>query len=77
MTRDEFLKALEEAIMVDPGTLEPGKPLTDIEEWDSLAVVELQGIADESLQIDLQPEQVGACETVDDLVALVDHKLAD
>ena len=77
MTRDEFLRALEEALMIDPGTMQNGMALVDIPEWDSLAVVELQGIADEALQTELQPEQIGTCETVDDLVALVAAKLSD
>ena len=76
MTRDEFLRALEEALMIDPGTLQEGLALADVPEWDSLAVVELQGIADEALQTELQPEQIGGCDTVDDLVALVADKLS-
>ena len=77
MTRDEFLRALEEALMIDGGTLRPGLALTEVPEWDSLAVVELQGIADQELETELQPEQIGGCQTVDDLIALIADKLAD
>ena len=76
MTRDEFLRALEDVLTIDAGTLQPGLALADVPEWDSLGVVDFQGLVDESLGLDVQPERINACESVDDLLALVGEKLS-
>ena len=75
MTRDEFLRALEEVLQIDPGTLKTGLALVEVPEWDSLGVVDFQGLVDESLGKDVAPERINACNTVDDLLALVADKL--
>lgn len=75
MTRQEFLNALEEALMIDAGTLKEGLALADVREWDSLGVVEFQSLCDEQLGLELPPQQITACETVDDLLGLVADKL--
>lgn len=75
MTYDEFIAALEKAVDVDPGTFKSGKVLDDIVEWDSLAVLEYQALADEELGLDLEAEQVHFCKTFDDLMALVADRL--
>jgi acyl carrier protein len=77
MTRNEFLRALEEVLQLDAGTLKTGLALANIPEWDSLGVVDFQGLVDESLGKDLAPERINACNTIDDLLALVADKLAD
>jgi acyl carrier protein len=75
MTKDQFLRALEEALVIDAGTLTDGLALADVREWDSLGVVEFQSLVDEQLGKELPPQQITACETVDELVALVADKL--
>lgn len=77
MTRDEFLRTLEEVLRIDAGTLKPGLALAAVPAWDSLGVVDFQGLADESLGAQLRPDRINACNTVDDLLALVADKLAD
>lgn len=77
MTRQEFLSALEEALMIDAGTLVEGLQLADLREWDSLGVVEFQSLADEKLGAEVPPQQITACQTVDELLGLVADKLAD
>ena len=74
MTRDEFISALEKAVDVDPGTFASGKVLDDIVEWDSLAVLEYQVLADAELGLDLEAEDVHFCKTFDELLALVADK---
>jgi acyl carrier protein len=76
MTRDEFLRALEVALMVDAGRLQPGLALANVPEWDSLGVVEFQSLIDESFGMEMQPERIISCNSVDDLVALVADKLS-
>lgn len=77
MTRDEFLRALEKVLQVNTGTLKSGLALANVPEWDSLGIVDFQGLVDESLGKELQPERINACSTVDDLLALVADKLTD
>jgi acyl carrier protein len=77
MTRDEFLRALEEVLQLDASTLKPGVALAEIPEWDSLGIVDFQGLADESLGTELSPERITASQTVDDLLTLVGDKLVD
>lgn len=77
MTRDEFLRALEQVLMLKSGALKAGVALADVPEWDSMGIVDFQGLVDESLGMDLAPERITACESVDDLLALVGDKLAE
>ena len=77
MTRDEFLSALEETLTVEPGTLKPGVALAQVPEWDSLGVVDFQGLADELGGEEVPPDRITDCETVDDLLALLAGKLSD
>jgi len=77
MTRDDFLRALEEVLQISSGTLKPGLSLSEVPEWDSLGIVDFQGLVDESLHKELQPERINACNTVDDLLALVADRLTE
>ena len=71
MTRDEFVSTLEELVDVEPGTFKIGMVLDDIVEWDSLAVIEFQALADERLGKELEAEDIHFCKTFDDLLGLV------
>lgn len=75
MTRNDFIRTLEKALSVDEGTFADGAALSSIPEWDSLGIVEFQAYADEEFGLELAPEKINACETVDDLVGLVAAKL--
>ena len=77
MNRQEFIKALEEALNVDAGTLQPATELASVKEWDSLGVVEYQSLVDEELEAQVPPPQITACQTVKDLIDLVADKLED
>jgi acyl carrier protein len=75
MTRQELLTALEEALVLAPGTMAQGKALADIPQWDSVAVVEFQALLDEKLGLEVQPQMISACTTVSDLIDLAQAKL--
>jgi acyl carrier protein len=66
MTRQEFLSAMDNLLELSPGTLKGSEPLEDLENWNSLAMVEYIALAD-SNGAKLSPRQVRDCETVDDL----------
>ena len=76
MTKDQFLRLLEEAIEEEPGSLASSTELVDIEMWDSMAVMSFIAMADESFGMELPPGEIGKCKTVDDLVVLLGDNVA-
>ena len=75
MNQQEFLAAIEKALVMDEGTLESTKVLTEIESWDSMAVLEFQAIADEEFGVQVDPTAIGNCETVGDLWNLIEGQV--
>jgi acyl carrier protein len=71
MTRDEFLREIEEILGLHPGTLKGEEKLEDLENWDSTAllslIVEVESLSDAEITL----EQVATCSTVADLLRLV------
>jgi acyl carrier protein len=75
MTKDEFLRALEETLELNAGTLERTKKLEDLEDWDSMSALTYMALADEKLQVNVSGDQIVRCKTVDDLLGLLGDKL--
>lgn len=75
MSRDEFLKAIDEMLELAPGTLQGPETLDDFPLWDSVAIVSFIGLADSHNGNPLSPRAIAACRTVSDLVQLA--KVAD
>lgn len=71
MDRTRFVAALAEALAAPADTFAPGRRLDAIPQWDSLAVVEFQALADELLGRQVPPGAIAACTTVDDLLDLL------
>ena len=71
MTREEFFLSLDELLELEPGTLKGAERLTDLESWDSLSVVSFMGLAKARFNITLPAKGIAACQSVDDLFALV------
>lgn len=69
MTRQEFLSALDTLLELPAGTLSGPENLEDLENWNSLAMVEYIALAD-SNGAKVSPRQIRDCETVDDLAKL-------
>ena len=59
---------------VDPSTIEPSTKLSDIAQWDSLAVLVTITMADTDYDTELQGKEVDDCVTVQDLVELITSK---
>ncbi len=77
MTRAEFYVILDEIIEEDPGTVQGGEKLTDLEGWDSLSVVAFIAAMDKHLNVAVPPKELVEAETTDDLLALVADQLSD
>ena len=71
MTKQEFLLMLDELLEENPGTLTGSEVLRDLEAWESLTVIEFLAIVDENFGVVLNPKDIAACETVQDLMNLV------
>ena len=63
---------LEEIIEADPDTLTGEELIEDLENWDSLAVVNFIALVDENFGITLSPEKIMNSKTVNELVSLLD-----
>ena len=67
MEQQDFLAALERALAMDKGTLELTQTLEDLENWDSMAVLEFQAIADEEYGLQVDPTAIDSMKTIGDL----------
>lgn len=71
MNRRELLLQVDEMLELSPGTLTGSENLSDIEQWDSLAMMNFIALASEQFGLTLSPRQFAGCQTVNDLMALV------
>ena len=62
----------EEIVEADPDTLTGEELVEDLENWDSLAVVNFIALVDENFGITLSPEKIMNSKTVNELVSLLD-----
>ncbi len=67
MTRQEFLLAMDNLLELPENTLHGPEQLDDLENWNSLAMVEYIALADSNKGAKLSPRQIRDCNTVDDL----------
>ncbi len=71
MRREEFLERLHEVFEADPGSITGDDRLQQIPGWDSLTFLGLIAMVDERCGVSLEPRQVLACQSVDDLFRLI------
>ena len=62
---------MDELLELPPGTLKGPENLDDLEGWNSVAMVGLIALADEHFNYIVSPRQFGSCQTVDDLLNLI------
>lgn len=68
MTRDEFLRSLDDQLGLPAGTLKGPEELESLEQWDSMAMVGFIALVDSNNGLKLSPKQIAACCTVQDLL---------
>lgn len=71
MDKIQILLKLDELLELDPGTLTGNEQLADLEGWDSLAVIGLIALADESFNKALSLSGVTEAKKINDLIALL------
>jgi acyl carrier protein len=76
MKTAEFLALLDDMLELDPGTLTGSEQLSDIPEWDSLAVISFIALVDEQFNTILEGEKLAEAKSVRDLIALLGAHIA-
>lgn len=75
MTKQEFLAQFEELLEVDAGSIKADDELSNLDCWDSLAVMTFIAMVDEQFDITLSPANIEKAITVKDLMALLGGKV--
>jgi acyl carrier protein len=75
MTQQDFLRAFETTLELEPGTIAGHESLSELEWWDSLAALAFMSVADQELEANISGDQLKNCKTIPDLLALVSDKL--
>jgi acyl carrier protein len=70
MTREEFLREMDEILGLRAGTLRGNEKLDELQNWDSTALVGLIVLAETTNDVQISPDQVVGCTTVADLLRL-------
>jgi acyl carrier protein len=76
MSREEMLLLMDEVVEAEPGTVSFTDMLKDIPGWDSMAVIMFQAEIDNRLGIQVEPIALARCQTVEDLLELLDDQVA-
>lgn len=71
MSKTQFLDHFSEILEVPPGSLTGDEKLSELEEWNSIALVSFIAFGDEHFQKTLSPRQFATCDTINDLGKLV------
>ncbi|HVJ52132.1 MAG TPA: acyl carrier protein [Aliidongia sp.] len=77
MKTKEFLALLDDMLELDPGTLTGAEQLSDIPEWDSLAVISFIALVDEQFDLILEGEKLAEAKSVRDLINLLGGRVTD
>ena len=75
MNKKDFLSKLDDLLELDSGTITGDEVLQDIEEWDSLTLLEFIALVDKEFGVTLSPENIKKAQTVNDLVNLLEDNL--
>lgn len=75
MTKQEFLTELEDVLEADAGSIKGDEALTDLEGWDSLAVMAFIAMVNEKFDVTLSASKLADSKNVGDLVALLGDKI--
>ena len=68
--KEDFCRKLDQLLSIAAGSIKEQQELKTLKNWDSLTVLEFIVMADTDYNSDLQPADIAACKTVDDLARL-------
>ena len=72
MTNKEKIALLEEMLELEENSIKEETILSDIEEWDSMAILMLINLADVKFKKKLLPAQIREFKTIDDILQFLD-----
>jgi acyl carrier protein len=75
MTKVEFIKDLAAVLNEPEEKLVPGLKLETIESWDSTAALGVIAILEGSVGVEVAPDQVAECKSIQDIMNLAQGKL--
>lgn len=75
VSKEDFLEMIAELLELPSGSLTGTEELESLG-WDSLAVVGFLGLVDERFGVDVAPERIKTCVSVNDLAALLGEVVA-
>ena len=74
MKKEELLIKIKDLLLrKDP--INPSMKLSEIEEWDSLAIISIISLYDKNFSTVITVEKINKCETIKDLINLVSDKI--
>jgi len=71
MTKLEFISKLEDVFEVSRGELTLEADFHNLPNYDSLKLLDLIAMVDEELGVNLSPDKLNACTTIDQLIEYV------
>ena len=75
MNKSQFYAEIENIVDRDPGSIKGTEALSELESWDSLAVLSFLAMADGKLGVSVNAGDLASCKTVEDLAALFPGKV--
>ncbi len=76
MTKQEFLRELEEVLEADASSINGDETLAELGSWDSLAVMTFIAMVDEKFGVTLAASKLADAKSVGDLIALLEDKIS-
>jgi acyl carrier protein len=76
MTKNEFLTELEIALEAEAGSLTGDEILSDLEGWDSLAVMVFIAMVSEKFDVTLSASSIANSKSIADLIALLGDEIS-
>lgn len=75
MQKVEFLQLLDEIVEEPVGTLQGDELLSELDGWDSMAVLGFMSLVDQHFNIVLPTDALVECKSVPDLIGLLGDKI--
>jgi acyl carrier protein len=76
VSKQEFLTRFAELLELENASLAGNEKITDLGTWDSMKILEFMAMADEQFSVIVSPSALAKCQTVDDLIGLLEGKVA-
>ncbi len=70
MDKQLLIAGIEKLLERPPGSLKESERLTDLESWDSMAVIGFMAMVNDKFGVSVAPSALHKCETVNDLIEL-------